>query len=69
LGSLGFYNNSPFNSIYSSTLAFKVAYTKRLILALVIVLVAGISGLVYISVVGLGGFYIGAFRQKLAVKI
>jgi hypothetical protein len=33
------------------------------------VLVAGVGGLVYISVVGLGGFYIGAFRQGLAVKI
>jgi hypothetical protein len=32
-----------------------------LILALVMVLVAGVGGLVYIGVVGLGGFYMGAF--------
>jgi hypothetical protein len=33
------------------------------------VLVASINSLVYINVVNLGGFYIGAFRQKLTVKI
>jgi hypothetical protein len=33
------------------------------------VLVAGVSGLVYIGVVSLGGFYIGAFKQELAVEI
>jgi len=35
---------------------------ERLILALVIVLVVGISNLVYIGIVGPEGFYIGAFR-------
>jgi hypothetical protein len=39
------------------------------ILTLVMVLVASISGLIYIGVVGPRGFYIGAFGQKLAVKI
>jgi hypothetical protein len=33
------------------------------------ILIAGVSGLVYINIVGPGGFYIGAFRQRLAVKI
>ena len=35
---------------------------KKLILALVIVLIINISGLVYIGIVGPGGFYIKAFR-------
>jgi hypothetical protein len=35
---------------------------ERLILALVIVLVVGIGSLVYIGIVSLEGFYIGAFR-------
>ena len=34
---------------------------ERLILALVMVLVVGVSDLVYIGVVGLEGFYIGVF--------
>jgi len=34
---------------------------ERLILALVIVLVVGVGNLVYIGIVGLEGFYIGAF--------
>ena len=38
-------------------------------MALVIVLVVGVSDLVYIGVVGLEGFYIGAFRQGLVVEI
>jgi len=42
---------------------------ERLILALVIVLVVGVSDLVYIGVVGPEGFYIGAFRQGLVVEI
>jgi len=78
---LGFCNNSLFNSIYSSVLAFKVVLyflfrslykkvsIKRLILALVVVSVVDISNLVYINIVGLEGFYIEAFRQKLTVKI
>ena len=35
---------------------------ERLILAPAIVLVVGVSDLVYVGVVGLKGFYIGAFR-------
>ena len=42
---------------------------ERLILALVIILVVGVSDLIYIGVVGLEGFYIKAFRQGFAVKI
>ena len=38
-------------------------------MALVLVLVVGVGGLVYVGVVGLGGFYIGAFERGLAVKI
>ena len=75
MGSLGYYNNSLFDSIYSSILVFKVVYTfclrvfffgkvgiKRLILALVVFKVVGISGLVYIGLVGLKGFYREIFR-------
>jgi len=42
---------------------------ERLILAPVIVLVIGVGDLVYIGVVSLEGFYIGAFGQGLVVKI
>ena len=35
---------------------------ERLILALVMVLVVGVGDLVYRGVVGLEGFYVGAFR-------
>jgi len=42
---------------------------ERLILAPVMVLVVGVSNLVYIGIVGLEGFYIGAFGQGLAVEI
>jgi len=42
---------------------------ERLILAPVIVSIVGVSNLVYGGIVGLEGFYIGAFRQGLAVKI
>ena len=81
MGSLDFYNNSFFNSIYSSILIFKIACIfylevffekisiKRLILALVIPKVINISGLIYINLIGLGGFYKEVFRQKLTVII
>ena len=42
---------------------------ERLILAPVIVLVVGVSDLVYRGVVGLEGFCIGAFRRGLVVEI
>ncbi len=42
---------------------------ERLILALVMVLVVGVSDLVYGGVVGLEGFCMGAFRRGLIVKI
>jgi len=42
---------------------------ERLILAPVIVLIVGVSDLVYIGMVSPEGFYIGAFRQGLAVEI
>ena len=42
---------------------------ERLILAPVIVLIVGISDLVYGGIVGPEGFYVGAFRQGLAVEI
>ena len=42
---------------------------ERLILAPVIVSVVGVSDLVYIGVVSLKGFYIGAFRRGLVVEI
>jgi hypothetical protein len=48
---------------------YKKVGIKRLILALVIVLIAGVGGLVYIGIIGLKGFYIGAFRQELVVEI
>ena len=62
------------NSIYSSILVFRVAHTlylrvffkkvskKRLILALVVLKVVGVGGLIYIGLVGLGGFYREVFR-------
>ena len=74
MGSLGFYNNSLFNSIYNNILVFKIAYTlylrvffgkisiKKLILASVVFKVVGVSGLVYIGLVGPGGFYRVVFR-------
>ena len=79
--SLGFYNNSFLNSIYSSILVFKVARAlylgvffgkvsiERLILALVVLKVVGVGGLVYIGLVGLEGFYREVFGQGLAVVI
>ena len=81
MGSLGYRNNSLFNSIYSSILVFRVAYAlylkvffrkvniEKLILAPVVLKVVGVSGLVYIGLVGLGGFYREVFRQKLVVII
>ena len=81
MGSLGFYNNSLLNSIYSSVLVSKVAYTlylrvffgkisiKRSILAPVILKVVGIGNLVYIGLVSPEGFYRVVFRQKLTVVI
>jgi hypothetical protein len=78
---LGYYNNSLFNSIYSSILVFRVVYTlylevffkkvsiKRLILALAVFRVVGVGGLVYIGLIGLGGFYREVFRQRLTVII
>jgi hypothetical protein len=71
---LGFYNNSLFNGIYSSILVFKVARAlrlgvffgkisiERLILALVVLKVIGVGGLVYIGLIGLGGFYRVIFK-------
>ena len=78
---MGFYNNSLFNSIYSSILVFKVAHAfhlrvffgkigiEKLILALVVLKVVGIGSLVYIGLIGPGGFYKVVFRQKLIVVI
>ena len=42
---------------------------KKLILVLVIFKTVGVSSLIYISLVGLKGFYREAFRQGLAVII
>ena len=42
---------------------------ERLILAPVIISVVGVSDLVYRGMVGPEGFYMGAFRQGLVVKI
>ena len=42
---------------------------KRLILALVVFRVVGVSGLVYIGLIGLEGFYREVFRQTLIVVI
>jgi len=36
---------------------------------LALVFIVGVSNLVYIGIVGLEGFYIGAFRRGLAVEI
>ena len=81
MGSLGFYNNSLLNGIYSSILVFRVTYTlylrvffkkvniKKLILAPVILKIVGVSSLIYIDLVGLRGFYREVFRQELAVII
>ena len=78
---MGYYNNSLFNSIYSSVIVFKVTHAfylrvfvrkvsiERSILAPVILKVVGVSGLVYIGLIGLGGFYREVFRQGLAVVI
>ena len=71
---MGFYNNSLFNSVYSSILVFRVVYTlylkvffgkvgiKKSILALVGFKVISVGGLVYINLIGLGGFYKEVFR-------
>ena len=71
---MGYYNNSFFNSIYSSILVFRVAHIlylrvffgkvgiKKLILALIVLKVVDISSLIYIGLVGLGGFYKVVFR-------
>ena len=81
MGSLGYYNNSLFNSIYSSILVFRAAHAlysgvffgkvsiEKLILTPVILKVVGISGLVYIGLVGPGGFYREVFRWGLIVVI
>ena len=74
MGSLGYYNNSLLSSIYSSVLVSRVVHTlylgvffgkisiKRLILALVVLKIVGVSGLVYIDLIGLGGFYREVFK-------
>ena len=74
MGSLGYYNNSLLSSIYSSILVFKVVHAlylrvffrkigiKRLILASAVFRVVGVGGLVYISLVGPGGFYKKVFK-------
>ena len=71
---MGFCNNSLFNSIYSSILVFKIARAlylgvffgkigiERLILALVVLKVVGVSSLVYIGLVDPEGFYGVIFR-------
>ena len=71
---MGYYNDSLLNSIYSSVLVFRVVCTlhlgvffgkisiERSILAPVVLKVVGISGLVYINLVGLGGFYREVFK-------
>jgi cation transporter-like permease len=71
---LGYYNNSLLNSMYSSILVSRVARAlylgvffrkvsiERLILALVVFKVVGVSGLIYIGLVGLEGFYREVFR-------
>jgi hypothetical protein len=71
---LGYYNNSLFSGIYSSILVFRVVHAlylkvffgkvniKKLILTPAVFGVVGIGGLVYISLVGLGGFYREVFR-------
>ena len=78
---MGFYNNSLFNSTYSSILIFRVAYTfylevflkkisiEKLILALVVLKVVSVGGLVYIGLIGLKGLYREVFSQELAVII
>ena len=78
---MDYYNNSLFNGIYSSILVFRVARAlhlevffrkvsiERSILALVVFKVVGVSGLVYIGLVGLEGFYREVFKQELAVAI
>ena len=74
MGSLDYYNNSLLNSIYSSILVFEVAHAlhlrvffgkvsiERLTLALAVFGVVGVSGLVYIGLVGLRSFYREVFR-------
>ena len=65
----------PVTGIYSSILVSKVVYAlylgvfflkkvsiKKLILALVVFRVVGVSGLVYIDLVGPGGFYREVFK-------
>ena len=42
---------------------------ERLILAPVVLEVVGVGGLVYIGLVGPGGFYREVFRQRLIVVI
>ena len=71
---MGYCNNSLLGGIYSSVLVsgvvhalylrvfFKKVGIERLILALVVFRVVGVGGLVYISLVGLGGFYREVFR-------
>ena len=78
---MGYYNNKLFSGIYSNILVFRVAHAlylrvffgkvdiKRLILALIVFKVVGVSSLVYINLVGLRGFYKEVFRQELVVII
>jgi hypothetical protein len=68
LGSLGYYNDSLLNGIYSSVLVLRVVCAlylgvffrkvsiERLILALVVFKVVGVGSLVYIDLVGPEGF-------------
>ena len=71
---MGYYNNSLFSGIYNSGLVSRVVYTlylrvffkkvsiKRLILTPAVFRVVGVSGLVYIGLVGPGGFCREVFR-------
>ena len=71
---MGYYNNNLFNNIYSSILVFRVARAlhlrvffgkvsiEKLILAPAVFGVVGVGGLIYIGLVGPGGFYREVFK-------
>ena len=78
---MGYCNNSLLNSIYSSILVSRVAHAlylkvffgkvsiEKSTLAPVVFKVVGVGSLIYINLVGPGGFYREVFRQGLIVVI
>ena len=78
---MGYCNNSLLSSIYSNVLVFGVVHAfylkvffkkvgiERSTLTPAVFEVVGVGSLVYIGLVGPGGFYRKVFKQGLAVVI